>query len=262
MGETDGKRPHRRSRTRASRGWNRAATLSVIAALAVSAVAGLSACTPATSSSAPSSADRAQSAAQTLIGSLSSGVAELDADLAKAIQTADASASPQALDAHIRKATGAPSSMIVAPYDPRAEADSPEFDRSQVAGAGTDAAFTTEFEGYIHDSQGTALRGISGWEGLNFFAGRPIKVGGRPGFVLIAKPVPDSVAGRSSTFVEPGFLYRNPLPASLVTLDTQGIDSPLLSAAGYTSNGDTLTVYVDLASWNKRATGRFVLVVP
>ncbi|MDR3686580.1 MAG: hypothetical protein P4L93_06470 [Coriobacteriia bacterium] len=113
----------------------------------------------------------------------------LDADLARAIASATPTMSPDALDAHIRKVTQAPYSMIVAPYDPKAQPDSEEFGKRWVAGYGTDAAITEEFEGIVHDSRGKPHRDFDPsliGEPL-YFAGRPVRVRGRAGYVLVAR---------------------------------------------------------------------------
>lgn len=113
----------------------------------------------------------------------------LDADLVRAIATAEPSLSPDALDTHIRSVTYAPYSMIVAPYDPKAQSDSVEFGKTWVAGYGTDAAITTEFQGIIYASRGKPCRDFD--PGLIdeplYFAGRPVRVGGLPGYVLVAR---------------------------------------------------------------------------
>ena len=113
----------------------------------------------------------------------------LTADLARAIASAKPSMSPDALDSHIRLVTGAPYSMIVAPYDRKADADSRAFGRTWVAGYGTDGAITEEFQGIIHDSRGRPHRDFdpSLVDEPLYFAGRPVRVGGRAGYVLVAR---------------------------------------------------------------------------
>ena len=113
----------------------------------------------------------------------------LDADLARAIASAKPSMSPDALDAHILRVTGAPYSMIVSPYDPKAQPDSAEFGKTWVGGHGTDAAITDEFQGIICDSRGKPHRDFDPslvGEPL-YFAGRPVRVRGRAGYVLVGR---------------------------------------------------------------------------
>ena len=99
--------------------------------------------------------------------------------------------SPDALDAHIRKATQAPYSMIVAPYKSKAQPDSEEFGKrcGSPATGPKHSEITEEFEGIVHDSRGKPHRDFDPsliGEPL-YFAGRPVRVRGRTGYVLVAR---------------------------------------------------------------------------
>ena len=116
--------------------------------------------------------------------------ARLFANLKKAIRSAKPSFSVEELDAHIVAETGAPFSMIVAPYDPTATSESAAFARTLVASTGTDASLTTDLEGIVHDSQGKPFHTVKVVPSLGalFLAGHPVKVGRRDGYVLVAAP--------------------------------------------------------------------------
>jgi hypothetical protein len=99
--------------------------------------------------------------------------------------------SPEALEARIRAVTKAPFAIIVAPYDPGAESETQRFSRTEVATWGTDGALTTDLEGLIHDSRGKPFRAARvdpAFGSPFFFAGHPLKVGRRQGYVLVAMP--------------------------------------------------------------------------
>ena len=117
--------------------------------------------------------------------------ARLFADLTRAIRSAEPSLSPEELDAHILAVSGAPISMIVAPYDQSAESESTSFARTLVATSGTDASLTTDLEGIIHDSKGRPFHTVKEVTSLGkalFLSGHSLKVGGRDGYVLVAAP--------------------------------------------------------------------------
>lgn len=116
--------------------------------------------------------------------------AQLYADLTKAIRSADPSLSPGELNAHVCAVTGAPYSIIVAPYDPTAESEE-DFAKLTVAFSGIDAALATDVEGFVHDSQGRPLhatRMAVGYGDRIVLAGHPVAVGDRDGYVLVAAP--------------------------------------------------------------------------
>jgi len=109
--------------------------------------------------------------------------------LQKALRSANPSWSAKVLDAHIRRVTGAPYSMIVAPYDPTAEFETARFWRTVVATYGTDASWTTEFEERIQKSRGKPLHVSEesiAWAEPFLFCGHAVEVRGRDGYVLIA----------------------------------------------------------------------------
>ena len=107
----------------------------------------------------------------------------LEAELLVAVRTARPSLSPEGLDAYIRKFTKAQYSLIVAPFRPK------DVGGTWVASHGLDAAITDVFEGFIEDSKGRTVRDFDPElvaEPL-YFAGRPILVHGRAGYVLVAR---------------------------------------------------------------------------
>lgn len=108
---------------------------------------------------------------------------KLDAALLKAIRTAPTSLSAEELDAYIRNATNAAYSLVVAPYDPK------HVGETTVASHGLDAAITDEFEGIVQESHGKPVLDFDA--GLVdkplYFAGRPVRVNGRAGYVLVGR---------------------------------------------------------------------------
>ena len=162
------------------------AALVLIAVLAVVALAAGCAEEP-TSDSSGLAASASPSPAPAAAGS----AAELYADLVRAIESAAPSLSPEELDGHIRALTGAPYSIIVAPYDPAAESESESFSQTVVASSGIDGALATDLAGFVHDSQGRPVRATEeapGYGAPLWLAGHLAQVGGRDGYVLIAMP--------------------------------------------------------------------------
>jgi hypothetical protein len=133
---------------------------------------------------APSS-PAATSASPTTAGP--SNDAELFASLTEAIRSANPAMSPKALDAHIRRVTNVPRSLIVAPYDPKAESESSAFMKTWVASHGIDGASASHFSDLVYRSGGkpfhTALEDTL--IGTYYVAGQPIEVGGAQGYVLV-----------------------------------------------------------------------------
>lgn len=115
---------------------------------------------------------------------------ELFASLVRAIRSADPAMSPEALDAHIREVTKAPRSLIVAPYDSKAESESPAFMKTWAASHGIDGASAAGFSDLVYRSRGkpfhTALKDTL--LGTLYVAGQPIEVGGLRGYVLVGIP--------------------------------------------------------------------------
>jgi len=114
------------------------------------------------------------------------------ASLRRAIASATPSMSAKALDAHICEVTGAPSTLIVVPYDPTAYAESERMAKTAVAWSGIDGAFATGFQGLLHDTGGRAYHArklILGGFPRYYLAGLPLNVDGRDGYVLVGAPV-------------------------------------------------------------------------
>ena len=158
----------------------------LIVALALVALAAGCTDEPATDSSSP-----AASASPSPSPSAAGSPGELYADLVKAIESATPSLSPDELDCHIRALTGAPFSIIVAPYDATAESESERFSRTVVAFSGIDGALATDLADFVHDSHGQPLQATEEAEGYGaplWLAGHPVQVGERDGYVLIAMP--------------------------------------------------------------------------
>ncbi len=159
---------------------------SVIVVLLLPVVAGACGLRDASTQSPPASAiaSASPSAAEP------PSAARLYADLTKAIRTAAPSLSPDELDAHICAVTGAPYSIIVAPYDQAAQSEE-DFAKITVALSGIDAALATDIEGFVRDSRGKPLhatRMAGGYGELLVLAGHPIPVGEQGGYVLVAAP--------------------------------------------------------------------------
>jgi hypothetical protein len=112
---------------------------------------------------------------------------ELLARLTRAVQSADPAMSAKALDAHIREVTKAPRSLIVAPYDPKAEGESLAFARSMVASHGIDGAGAAYFANTVYESRGKPFHRAEDFTpgGTVYLAGQPVTVRGVDGYVLI-----------------------------------------------------------------------------
>lgn len=175
-----------------SRRWRRAARRAIVApvvlVLLLPLLAGACASSAAPAESPSSSLSASSSSSPTTVKAPSA--AKLYADLRKAIRTADPSLSPEALTDHICAMTGAPFSIIVAPYDPAAESKD-ELSKLTLAFSGIDGALGTDFDEFVHDSQGRpfrATREAVGYGARLVLAGHPVTVGGRDGYVLVATP--------------------------------------------------------------------------
>jgi hypothetical protein len=195
---------------------------------------------------------------------LTSATQSLDTTLASTIEAFGTSGSPDALDKRITAATGATYSMIIWPYRSDSEPGTPSFDDAIVAG-NTDAAITDLFEGDISDAQGEPIAGVADLMegGPALFAGRPIELGNKTGYVLIAKSLSlRSFEGMGVRLVEEGTQEQQSVPRGARELNLDDADVTNVTSVLYGSSDATPSVFMDLQDWDGAVAGRIVLTPP
>ncbi len=183
------------------------------------------------------------------------------AALNKAINTIDASASPEAIGVHIRAVTQAKKVMIVAPYDKSLESETEAFDNTIVYQRGPDGAVATDFEYTIQTNEGKAISGVTDFEELDYVAGRPIKVGRLNGYVLVSKPVMIHALENMNARVVESIRCREQLPRGTHDLDTDPC-SKYIYSADFLGDAPSLTVFVELEGYDCYTAGRVILTAP
>ena len=208
--------------------------------------------------------DRATAVSLDLDRYLTSCGPVLDATLASTIKAFGSSGAPKALDERITVATGASCSMIVWPYRVDSAPGDPSFDDAMVAG-NTDAAVTELFQGDISGARGEPVSGVGDLIGTGpaLFAGRPFRLRGKTGYVLISAPLGlKSLDGMSVKRLEEGTEAQLSLPRGAAQLDVGDLDMGSVDSVLYVPSETTPTIYANLQDWDGAGAGRIVLTSP